>query len=199
MSGRTNDPEKRKGQILTAALALFAEKGFHGASMGDIVAASGVSRGGVYWHFESKEAIVMAVLGEMFARDRQAVAAVVAGEGTAVAKIRAVLAQSVAEATAVPDLLPIVYEFYALATRHPIVHGFWEAQLAHYVALLAGLVAEGVAAGEFGEEVEPTAVAQALIAQFEGQLLLAVLPGQPAELGVRLPRAVDWLLAGLRV
>jgi hypothetical protein len=98
-----------------------------------------------------------------------------------------------------PELLPIVYEFYALATRHPTVRGFWEAHLAHYVAVLAALVAEGVAAGEFGEEVEPTAVAQALIAQFEGQLLLAVLPGQPAELGVRLPRAVDWLLAGLRI
>jgi AcrR family transcriptional regulator len=42
-------------RILAAALRLFVEKGFHGTSIPDIVAASGTSIGAVYHHFGSKE------------------------------------------------------------------------------------------------------------------------------------------------
>lgn len=40
-----------RDQILDAALSLFARQGFARTSMNDIVRESGVSKGGVYWHF----------------------------------------------------------------------------------------------------------------------------------------------------
>ena len=51
----------RREQIIDAAAALFAERGFHGVSVDDIGAAVGISGAALYKHFANKEAL----LGEM--------------------------------------------------------------------------------------------------------------------------------------
>jgi AcrR family transcriptional regulator len=48
----------RKEDILDAALTLFAERGFHGASIPEIAAAAGIATGSLYRHVESKEQLV---------------------------------------------------------------------------------------------------------------------------------------------
>ena len=59
---RTRRPaEERRAQILQAALQCFASKGFHTATMDDLVRASGLSKGSLYWHFESKEQVFLAL------------------------------------------------------------------------------------------------------------------------------------------
>jgi AcrR family transcriptional regulator len=52
--------ESRREQIIAAALACFAEKGFQRTSMADIIAASGLSAGAIYLHFDSKQQIALA-------------------------------------------------------------------------------------------------------------------------------------------
>ena len=53
--------EERRAQILEAALHCFARKGFHSATMDDLVRASGLSKGSLYWHFASKEDVFLAL------------------------------------------------------------------------------------------------------------------------------------------
>jgi AcrR family transcriptional regulator len=52
----------RRDQILATAAELFAERGFHGVSVGDLGAACGMSGPGLYKHFPSKDAILAAML-----------------------------------------------------------------------------------------------------------------------------------------
>lgn len=47
-------------QIIQKAAALFNQRGFAGTSMGDIIKATGLSKGGVYGNFSSKEDIAVA-------------------------------------------------------------------------------------------------------------------------------------------
>jgi AcrR family transcriptional regulator len=54
--------EARREQILSAALTCFAEKGFHASTMDDLVRASGLSKGSLYWHFSSKEEVFLALV-----------------------------------------------------------------------------------------------------------------------------------------
>ena len=62
-TGRQRLPkEVREQQILDAAFDCFCAKGYNGAGINDIVSASGISKGNLYWHFSSKEDIFMAVL-----------------------------------------------------------------------------------------------------------------------------------------
>ncbi len=52
----------RRDQILTTAATLFAERGFHGVSVGDLGAAVGVSGPALYRHFPSKDAVLAEML-----------------------------------------------------------------------------------------------------------------------------------------
>ena len=54
---------QRRAAILAVAKRLFADKGFHGVSVHEIVAELGVSPAVLYQHFPSKEALYEAVLG----------------------------------------------------------------------------------------------------------------------------------------
>lgn len=56
------DPDQRRAQLLAAARAVFARRGYHDASVADIIAEAGVARGTFYNYFESKRAVFQAVL-----------------------------------------------------------------------------------------------------------------------------------------
>lgn len=55
-------PQVRMAQILDAALAEFSERGYAATTMDDIARRSGLSKGGLYAHFASKDAIFEAML-----------------------------------------------------------------------------------------------------------------------------------------
>jgi AcrR family transcriptional regulator len=58
---RQRDKEQTIREVLTAATRLFSEKGLHGTSIRDIEKASGVSKGLILHHFETKENLYAAV------------------------------------------------------------------------------------------------------------------------------------------
>lgn len=57
---RTRDPE-RKERILAAAAELVARDGYHAVSMADIGSAAGITGSGIYRHFASKSALLVAL------------------------------------------------------------------------------------------------------------------------------------------
>ena len=59
------DAERTRTRILASALALFAKKGYEHTTFTDIAARLKMTKGAVYWHFESKEALLMALVYEM--------------------------------------------------------------------------------------------------------------------------------------
>ncbi len=59
---RRRDPTGKRQIIFDAALAVFAERGFHTATMDDIAKASGVAKGTLYRYFQSKEELLEQLL-----------------------------------------------------------------------------------------------------------------------------------------
>lgn len=56
--------DNRRELVLAAAAKLFVEKGFGGTSMRDIAKATGMLPGSLYYHFPSKDALLLAVFEE---------------------------------------------------------------------------------------------------------------------------------------
>jgi AcrR family transcriptional regulator len=54
---RHRPPEARRAQIFRC----FAERGYHASRMDDLVRESGLSKGSLYWHFDSKEDVFLAL------------------------------------------------------------------------------------------------------------------------------------------
>ncbi len=62
---RKEDAEKTRRRILASALSLFVKKGYERTTFNDIAARLKMTKGAVYWHFESKDALLVALVKEM--------------------------------------------------------------------------------------------------------------------------------------
>jgi AcrR family transcriptional regulator len=85
-----NRISKRKTELTRAAARLFAEKGYHGTSIGDLAEAMGVQKGSVYAHIESKADLLWEVAHEGSEAFHAALDSVPA-EGPIIERIRAAL------------------------------------------------------------------------------------------------------------
>ena len=64
MSTRLPAPRRRR-QLLTVALRVFAERGYHPTSMNDLAEAAGVTKPVLYQHFRSKRALYLELLEDV--------------------------------------------------------------------------------------------------------------------------------------
>jgi AcrR family transcriptional regulator len=55
---------ERRSELTRQAARLFAEKGYHGTSIGDLAAAMGVQKGSLYAHIDSKQDLLYEALRE---------------------------------------------------------------------------------------------------------------------------------------
>ncbi len=63
--------EQNRAEILKAASRLFRERGVNNVSITDVMTAVGLTAGGFYRHFASKEALVNEVLSTVFAQSSE--------------------------------------------------------------------------------------------------------------------------------
>lgn len=88
---RIRDKEATRRRLLDAAETVFADKGYHGAVVDDIIQASDSSKGGFYFHFPNKEAIFLALIDALTPKLEAAVDHAIAGEADPVAQLDAAL------------------------------------------------------------------------------------------------------------
>ena len=62
VTGKSDKADATHGRILDAAARLFREKGYAAVSLREIAAKAGMQAGSLYYHFDSKEAIVTEIL-----------------------------------------------------------------------------------------------------------------------------------------
>lgn len=94
--------DNRVPQVLDAAARLFGDKGFGYTSMRDIAGAAGMLAGSLYYHFASKEDLLIAVYAEGVRRIKEAVLPMLNGnsdpwvrlENVCAAHLKALLADS---------------------------------------------------------------------------------------------------------
>lgn len=68
---RSSNGKRTRQSILDAAGTVFAEKGFSGANVNEIVASAGTTKPMLYYHFGSKEGLFAAVLENVYAGMRE--------------------------------------------------------------------------------------------------------------------------------
>ena len=70
LSRKQNQTQTRE-RLLDAGLEVFSRRGYHGASVDEIAAEAGFSKGAVYSNFSSKEDLFLALIDRRFAADAQ--------------------------------------------------------------------------------------------------------------------------------
>jgi AcrR family transcriptional regulator len=97
-----------RDRLIQAATAVFAARGYHRATVDDIVAASDTSKGAFYYYFTSKQGIFIELLGQLAHMIEIGVEAVIDQEQGALAKVEAALGVVVEVASANRELSKIL-------------------------------------------------------------------------------------------
>lgn len=197
MSNRNDLTQERKNQILEAAMRVFARSGFDKARMDDIVAESGLSKGTLYWYFDSKDEIISTILENMFDEELAHLKGM-QKEGSASEKILAFTTQTIADLDEMRWLFPLTLEFYALALRQQNVEEVLRKYLHAYLEILTPIIQQGIDQGEFQTD-NAQDIAVEILALFEGILLLSIFDRDVVNLEKNIELGTRKLLDGLRV
>lgn len=183
-------------RLLAAATDLFVRKGFAGTSVQEIVAAAGVTKPVLYYHFRSKAGIFLEMTREGASEFLGIVARHECGRGSPVLPRIVGLCREVFELlVARIDVVRVLYGIYYGPTQGaPAI----DVELFHerFHAVLGGLVDEGLARGELRDLDRETiilAVAGALSACIE---TVICHPGRPMD-AQTLARVLDAVCRGI--
>lgn len=88
------DAAKTRAHILDVALRLFGELGYSGASLSKIAAAAEVTKGAIYWHFESKVDLYEQLIYEKSRHSFNELHGILSEQGPAVGKLKQYLIRS---------------------------------------------------------------------------------------------------------
>ena len=142
-------------RIGAAAIELFAEKGFHGASVRDLAYAVGVEAASLYYHFPSKQDVLLALFDRILDDMLDMLRTATVGPGTPTARLRDVARRHV--------LFHIARRKEAFIS-HSELRSLTPANRAHVVAkrdlyewMLRALLEAGVREGEFVIDDVPVA------------------------------------------
>ena len=165
----------RKIHILKAALVCFSKKGYHQTTMDDIVQEAGLSKGGLYVHFNSKKDLFLDLF-DWFINEFGFFSTTIATGSTAYERLASILASLVASATSdtYRELSSLMTDVWAQNLRD---QDFKNTVMRLYVQIrqpLIQLIEEGIADGIF-KSVDAIAFANILIAVFEGLMIQAMV------------------------
>ena len=146
---RARRKEARPGEIIEAALRLFADRGFAATKLEDVAAAAGIGKGTIYLYFPTKEDLFRSVVRQAVLPNLEAVAALTQAPDLPAADMLRAIAERFlllldTDLTAIPKLVvaesgnfPALAQFYA---EEVVLKG---------MALIRGILARGIQRGEF--------------------------------------------------
>lgn len=142
--------EERGPEILDAALAAFAQKGFAATRMDDIARRAGISKGTVYLYFDSKEALFKALARQSIAAQLDAVKAHVdAFEGPSAELLRFVIG-TIGHFARTSDRVILPRVLLAEVGNFPELVEFWRREIIDRgLGVLEAIIKRGQARGEF--------------------------------------------------
>jgi AcrR family transcriptional regulator len=119
-SRRQERKEQTRRELVAAAAGVFARRGFHGASLQEIAREAGYSTGAVYWYFDGKDDLFLAVYeaqASQRARDVEAFRDSATGELPI--RARAYADRFMERLRADPEFMILSLEFLVHAWRNP--------------------------------------------------------------------------------
>ena len=197
MSPRPDVSDERKSQILKAAEGVFTKKGFDEARMDDIADETGLSKGTLYLYFKSKDDLIIAILDRMFQREFKQLEDLNRDDISATDAIWRLTDLIAKDIVGMVRLVPIVYQFLALAFRNKVVQKALKKYVNRYMDILTPIIQRGIDSGEF-RQVDAREVALAGGAIIEGTLLLWVYDKSLVEPEKHIRSGMKLLLEGVQ-
>jgi AcrR family transcriptional regulator len=169
--------EQTREHILDRAAEVFNRQGFAGASLADIMEATGLQKGGIYRHFESKEALALEAFDHALAPIRRRFERALEGRRHAIARLHAVV--SVFRDNIIDPQIeggcPVMNTAIENDDGNPELRARARQAMDDWAAMIRRIVERGVERGEIRAGTDPDEVSTLVIALIEGGAMLSSL------------------------
>lgn len=172
--------DARPDEILDAALDLFVEKGFDAARMEDVAKKAGLSKAGVYLYFNSKVALLKALIVREVAPVAQRAEAMAAAGAAEPEQALRMIAGFVVSRLSDARVFSVPRLVISISNRFPEITKFYRVEVVDRArAAVVAIVRAGITRGDF-REIDPDIAVRLLIGPFMFEALWRhVLAGEP--------------------
>ena len=193
MARSTAKGERTRRRIVELAAPVFNRQGYVGASLRDLVDATGLEKGGIYNHFGSKEQLALEAYDFAMSRVTDHLARSQEGASDAVDRMERMIRAfgEIARRSPIEGGCPIMNTAIEADDTHPELRDRARASMTLWHRLVGRIVKDGKADGTLRDDLDPYALASTITASLEGALMLARLYNNPAHMD----HVVDHLIA----
>ncbi|MEV1001136.1 TetR/AcrR family transcriptional regulator [Nonomuraea sp. NPDC050202] len=183
--GRTSDAGER---ILAAARSLIEMRGYSALGVAEICKAAGVPKGSFYYFYESKEALVLAVIDEHWANQERSWRQILSGEAEPLQRLRRLFEATMATQSAGQQSCGTISGCLfgnltlEMSNQTEVIRGRLQEIFDAQVDLIETVIAEALARGEV-TVADTREAARSVVAQLEGHVLFAKLYNDTERLG----------------
>lgn len=176
--------ELTRERLLAQAAQVFNQRGFFGASLSDLMQATGLQKGGIYNHFESKEALALEAFDYAIGRIDQCFRDALADASSAQDRLLAMIGvlQSLAENPPIRGGCPVLNTAIESDDAHPALRDRARNAMDQWRTAIQRIVVRGIKSGELRPEIDPDEVASLLVATLEGGVMLSKLYNDPVHI-----------------
>jgi AcrR family transcriptional regulator len=178
--------EVTRAEILRRSAAVFNTRGYFGTSLADVMAVTGLKKGGIYNHFDSKDELAVAAFDHTLDVLRTRARDAIMGKGTASEQLMALIDEFCGrrDDPPLPGGCPLLNTAVESDDALPALRSRVHDAYALWREFLASIITRGVAAGEFRDGLDPDRIATTIIINLEGAMALAGVFEEAKSLGV---------------
>jgi AcrR family transcriptional regulator len=177
--------ERTKQHIIETAMPVFSQQGVAGTSMTDLVAATGLQKGGIYGHFASKEALALAAFDYAFTRATNILTCALESQQSALARLTAIVDAflTMMEDATFAGGCHLLNTAVESDDTHPALRCKVQAGLEQWQTIIQQEITEGISRGELQSCYNANDLAIVTIAMLEGGIMMTKAHGRPHYLG----------------
>jgi AcrR family transcriptional regulator len=169
--------EATRRRILKAARQVFVEKGFHRASIDDVVAACGLSVGAIYTYFPNKDELIRASILDANREESDAVLADTRAAGSVAERLDRGIRGWWRYTIEAPGAPAFLAEAWGEASRRPLIRDLMARRYERGITMTSIMFRECVERGDLPADLDVDALARTIGALTDGMVLEYVVSG----------------------
>ena len=168
-----------KENILKKSAELFNVYGYHGCTLSDIMSATNLKKGGIYNHFKNKDEIALGAFDHSFQKVIRRFRERLDQDTSSLDKLNSIIEVfgSFAEDPVVKGGCPVFNTAVDSTNTHPLLTKKARESINTLKTYIEIKVKEGIAAGEFIENVNSNEVSTLIITTLEGAIIMSRVNG----------------------
>lgn len=188
--------EKTRTRIMQAAVACFAQQGYAGTGVAELCRRAGVTKGGFYHHFPSKQALFLELFERWLSTLDDQLTSLRAGADTVPEGLRQMAGVMGQLFQVTSGQVPMFLEFWNQAAHDPEIWQVIIAPYRRYQAFFAEMIKAGTEEGSL-RPVDSETAAQALVSLAVGLMLQGALDSEGANWEQVTKESIDIFLEGI--